>query len=87
MDFFGAAAKLCMRCDALYAILNILTYSSDYFQLNDLPARSHPLTIYPLPSSINAFRFSYIVNSVFIWNSVSFDVLSAPSKHFKFKLK
>ena len=28
----------------LYAILN----NSDYFQLNYLPIRSHPLTIYPL---------------------------------------
>ena len=73
----------------LYAILNDFTpiKFSDYFQLNDFSTRSHPLTNLPLPSSINAFRYSFFVNSVFFWNSIPFDVLSAPLNHFKHKLK
>ena len=56
-------ASLEQRCNyacvtMLYAILNKFTSIkfSDYFQINDLPTRSHPLTIHCLPSSINAFR-------------------------------
>ena len=46
----------------LYAILNKFTpiKFSDYFQINDLPTQSHPLTIRCLPSSINAFRHSFL---------------------------
>ena len=29
----------------------------------------------------------FFVNSVFLWNSIPFDVLSAPVNHFKYKLK
>ena len=86
--------SLKLRCNymcvvLLYAILNNFTpvKFSDYFQLNDFSTRSHPLTILPLPSSINAFRYSFFVNSVFFWNSIPFDVLSAPLNHFKRKLK
>ena len=73
----------------LYTILNNLTpiKFSDYYQLNELSTRSHPLTIYPLPSSINGYRYSFFVNSVFYWNSVPYDVLSAPWTFFKHKLK
>ena len=61
----------------LYSILNNFTLInfSDYFQLNDSPTRSHPLTILPLLSYINAFRYSFFVNSVFLWNSIPFDML------------
>ena len=64
----------------LYAILNNLTpiIFSEYYQLNKLLTRSHPLTIYLLPSSINGYRYSLFVNLVFLWNSVPYDVLSAP---------
>ena len=73
----------------LYAILNKLTpiKFSDYFQINDLLTRSHPLTIRCLPSSINAFCHSFFVNSIFIWNLIPFDVLATSVNHFKLKLK
>ena len=73
----------------LYAILKNFTpiKFSDYFQLNDFSTRSHSLTILPLPSSINTFRYSFFVNTVFFWNSIPFDVLSTPMNHFKRKLK
>ena len=69
----------------LYTILNNLTpiKFSEYYQLNELSTRSHPLTIYPLSSSINGYRYSFFVNSVFLWNSVPYDVLSAPWTFFK----
>ena len=72
----------------LYVILNNFTHIkfSDYFQLNDFLTRSHPLTILPFPSSINAFHYSFFVNSVFFWNSIPFDVLSAPLNHFSVNL-
>ena len=73
----------------VYTILNNLTpiKFSEYYQLNELSTRSHPLMIYPLPSSINGYRYSFFVNLVFFWNSVSYDVLSAPWTFFKYKLK
>ena len=56
----------------LYAIFNNLKFS-DYYRLNELSTRSHPLTIDPIPSSINSFRYSFFVNSIFPWNSISYD--------------
>ena len=40
----------------LYTILNNLT-PIEYYQLNKLSTRSHPLTIYLLPSSINGYPY------------------------------
>ena len=75
-----------LRCNymcvvLLYAILNNFTpikFSDDF------STPSHPLTILPLPSSINAFRYSFF--AIFFWNSIPFDVLSAFLNHFKRKL-
>ena len=67
----------------LYTIFNNLTLIkfSDYFQLNELTTHSHPLTIYPISSSINGYtyRYSFFVNTIFLWNSITCDVLSASS--------
>jgi len=73
----------------IYAILNNFTPINfyEYYRLNKLSTRSHSLTIYPIPSSINAYRYSFFVNSIFFWNSISFDILSAPRTLFKYKLK
>ena len=63
----------------LYAILSNFTpiKFSDYFQSNVFSIRSHPLMILPFPSSINSFRYSFFVNSVFFWNSISLCALSS----------
>ena len=63
----------------LYTIFNNFTpiKFSDYFQLNELTTRSHLLTIYPISSSINSYRYSFFVNTIFLWNSITC-VLSAP---------
>ena len=73
----------------LYTIYNNLTpiKFSEYYRLNVLSTRSHALTIYPLPSSINSYRYSFFVNSVFLWNRIPYDVLSAPWTFFKHKLR
>ena len=64
----------------LYTVYNNLTLIkfSKYYRLNILSTRSHVLTIYPLPSSININQYSFFVNSVILWNLIPYDVLSAP---------
>ena len=86
MAIFGAETHACVTI--LYTILNKLTpiKFSDYFQINDLSTCSHPLTVHCLPSSINDFRHSFFVNSIFMWNSIPFDVLTTSVNHFKLKL-
>ena len=58
---------------------------SDYFQLSIAPTRSHPLTIRPASSSLNFYRFSFFVNSPFLWNAVPYNilrlVLTSPFRH------
>jgi len=56
-----------LRCNyacivMLYAILNNLTpiKFSEYYRLNKLSTRSHPMTIYLLPSSINSYCYSFL---------------------------
>ena len=50
-----------------YATLNNFTpiKFSDYFQLNDFSTCSHSLTIFPLFSLNDTFRYSFFVNTVF----------------------
>ena len=61
----------------------------DYFKLNfSVNTRSHELTIQPVISTINSFRYSFFVNSVFLWNSVPISILSIVSKYiFRCKLR
>ena len=74
----------------LYSILHQATAIdfSSYFHFNNLPTRSHPLTLNLVSSSINAFRHSFFVASPLLWNSVPPDILSQPAAPiFKQKLK
>ena len=48
---------------------------SNYFQFSNASTRCHPLTIQPVSSSINSYRFSFFVNSPFLWNTVPYDIL------------
>ena len=43
--------------------------------------RSHQLIIQPASSSINAFRYYFFVNSIFLWNHIPFDILCIVCKH------
>ena len=53
--------------DYLHSILHHKTIFQDYFKLKPTSSstRSHQLTIQPASSSINAFRYSFFVNSIF----------------------
>ena len=39
------------------------------------------MTIQPAPSSINAFRYSFFINSIFLWNHIPLHILSIVCKH------
>jgi len=77
--------------DYLHSILHHMNsfFFKDYFQFNNSSStRSHQLTIRPVHSSINPFRFSFFVNSIFLWNRIPFDILSISCKSsFRCKLR
>ena len=50
--------------------------STKHFQLsNNNFTTSHPLTIQPISSSINSYRYSFFVNSPFLWNTIPYAIL------------
>ena len=49
--------------------------SDDHFQLSQAPTRCHPLSLRPVTSSINSFRYSFFVNSPFLWNTIPHTIL------------
>ena len=51
----------------------------DYYNCNTSSTRAHKLSIVPIPSSINSYRHSFFVNTVFLWNTLSFDMLNIKS--------
>ena len=48
---------------------------SEHFQLSQAPTRCHPLSIQPVTSSINSFRYSFFVNNPFLWNTIPHTIL------------
>ena len=53
--------------------------SCHYFNLNINTTRSHPLTLRTRSSSINAFRYSFYMNTPFVWNSIPYEI--CPYRH------
>jgi len=53
---------------------------NDYFTLSSTTTRSHSLSLLCKSSSINCFRYSFFVNSIFYWNNVPFTILSIPRR-------
>ena len=49
---------------------------SDYFTFSSASTRSHSLSLLCKQSSINSYRYSFFVNSIFWWNSIPFSILS-----------
>ena len=47
-----------------------------YFTVLSTCTRSHCLSLFYRQASINAFRYSFFVNSIFLWNCVSYSILS-----------
>ena len=64
---------ICCIHDSLYH-RNSLPFS-EHFQLSQAPTRCHPLSLRPVTLSINSFRYSFFVNSPFLWNTIPNTIL------------
>ena len=47
-----------------------------YFTVRTTCTRSHSLSLFCRQTSIDSFRYSFFVNSVFLWNRISHSILS-----------
>ena len=47
----------------------------EHYHLSGTSTKSHPLSIRPVTSTINSYRFSFFVNSPFLWNSIPYAIL------------
>ena len=56
------------------------------FHLNTNSTRSHPLTLQIPTSSINALRYSFYVNTSFLWNSIPYEILLQSNSLFRSQL-
>ena len=56
---------------------------SDYCNFNTSCTRAHSITLVPPQSTINSYRFSFFVNTVFLWNTVSYAILSLSAPKFR----
>ena len=84
-----ACRRTYFSIDYLHSILHHKNLFSNFFKLKpNSSTRSHQLTLQPISSSINAFRYSFFVNSIFLWNRIPLDILSIVCKHrFRCKLR
>ena len=75
---------LCLT--TLYDIFHQLISLSfdDYFTLSSTATRSHSFSLLCKQSSINSFRYSFFVNSIFFWNNIPYSILSI-SRRVSFK--
>ena len=64
-----------MMYDILYGRYNSLNFS-DYCSFNSSCTRAHSLSLIPPQSTINSYRYSFFVNTVFLWNTVPASVLT-----------
>ena len=66
----------------LYDIFNkrtSWTFSDYYYYMNTSRTRAHELSIVPLQSSTNCYRYSFFVNTAFLWNNVPICILTMKS--------
>ena len=82
-----------LTCCQLYKIVNNLACShaakivnnldclsfNDYFTFNHSVTRSHRLNVNYLSSRVHAFRYSFFVNSPFLWNALPLDIAQSRS--------
>ena len=52
-----------------------------YFTVRTTRTRSHSLSLFCRQASINSFRYSFFVNSVFLWNCMSHSILSISGRN------
>ena len=48
---------------------------SKYFQFSTTVTRSHPMSLFIPSSTINSRRFSFFINSLFLWNTIPHRIL------------
>ena len=53
---------------------------SDYFEFNTSSTKSHSMTLVCKQSVVNAYRYSFFVKFIFIWNRLPFSVVSVSSR-------
>ena len=59
----------------------------NFFSFASTCTRTHSLTIYCKQSSINSYRYSFFVNSIFLWNKIPERILCIPQRNsFKHQL-
>ena len=66
------------QCHVYFTICQMVLHHQNFtnhFQLSNTSTRSHPLTIRTVPSSINSYRYSFFVNSPFLWNTIPYTIL------------
>ena len=56
---------------------------SDYCKFNTSCTRAHSMTLVPPQSTINSYRFSFFVNTPFLWNTVPYDIVSLSAPKFR----
>ena len=52
-----------------------------YFTVRTTRTRSHSLSLFCRQASINSFRYSFFVNSIFLWNCISHSILSISGRN------
>ena len=63
------------RCDSLKI--------SDYCNFNTSCTRAHRMTLVLTQSTINSYIFSLFVNTVFLWNTVPYDIITLNAQRFQ----
>ena len=71
-----------MMYDILHGRYDSLTIT-DYCSFNTSCTRAHNLTFVPPQSTINSHRFSFFVNTVFLWNTLPLDILTLSTPKFR----
>ena len=54
---------------------------NEFFSFSPTCTRTHSLTIYCKQSTINSYRYSFFVNSIFLWNKVPECILCLPKRN------
>ena len=65
-----------LYASSMISIINIPHFHLTSFVIStQLPSRSHHLSLIPPTSTINSRRFSFFVNTTFLWNSIPIHIL------------
>ena len=63
----------------------VISKLKDHLLLQSDITRSHKLSFQTVSSTINSYRYSLLVNGIFLWNKIPLHVLEAGNSISKFK--